>query len=306
MNAKSKSFPNLISEFLLDIDAGEAMRRTYENALKQYGKRLKTIKAKQYTQETILNFRNFLRDNGRRATTIQLYLVVLHRFFLWMYKKKYMSEFIADGVKMPKTGDTFIKAHLSADQAKRLLENIDTSTIIGKRDYAMIALMLTTGVRTIEVARANRSDLNTLSSPVLFIQGKGHDDKDAYVKIAPTIMDAINKYLASARMYSNHKALFISFSRRCEGKRLTTRSISRIVKNRLIEAGFDDRLLSAHSLRHTAATMNLLNGGSLEETQQLLRHKAITTTVRYTHALKRESNNSEERIAGAIFGGENF
>lgn len=302
MTEKSKTFPDYVSEFLTDVDAGEAMSRTYRNALKQYGKYLKATKAKKYTQETILSFRNSLRETGRRATTIQLYLVVLHRFFAWMYRKKYLRDLIADGIKMPKTGDAFIKAHLSAEQARLLLESIDTSSALGKRDFAVISLMITTGLRTIEVSRANRSDLKSLGNPVLFIQGKGHDDKDAYVKVAPKVMDAINNYLASSRIYGAHEALFFSFSRRCEGERLTTRSISRIVKRRLREAGLDDRLLSAHSLRHTAATMNLLSGGTLEETQQLLRHRAITTTVRYTHALKRESNESEGRIANAIFG----
>jgi integrase/recombinase XerC len=82
---------------------------------------------------------------------------------------------------------------------------------------------------------------------------------------------------------------------------MTTRSISRIVKDRLIEAGFDSDRLTAHSLRHTAATLNLLNGGTVEETKQLLRHSNINTTLIYSHALERAKNDSENRIARAIF-----
>jgi site-specific recombinase XerD len=85
--------------------------------------------------------------------------------------------------------------------------------------------------------------------------------------------------------------------------RLTARSISRMIKNRLKDAGYDDSRLTAHSLRHTCATLNLLGGGSLEETQQLLRHKDISTTQAYSHALTRAKNNSESRVASAIFGG---
>ena len=82
---------------------------------------------------------------------------------------------------------------------------------------------------------------------------------------------------------------------------MTTRSISRIVKGTLIEAGYDSDMLSAHALRHTAATLNLLNGGTLEETQQLLRHQNISTTMIYSHALERAGNKSEERIASGLF-----
>jgi len=82
---------------------------------------------------------------------------------------------------------------------------------------------------------------------------------------------------------------------------MTTRSISGIVKDRFTGAGYDSERLTAHSLRHTAGTLNLLNGGTLEETQQLLRHSNINTTMIYLHHLDRAKNNSEARIAAAIF-----
>ena len=83
---------------------------------------------------------------------------------------------------------------------------------------------------------------------------------------------------------------------------MTTRSISRAAKEYMVEIGLDDERHTAHSLRHTAATLNLLNGATLEETQQLLGHASITTTQIYAHALERANNNSEYRIAAAVFG----
>jgi integrase/recombinase XerC len=82
---------------------------------------------------------------------------------------------------------------------------------------------------------------------------------------------------------------------------MATESISRIVKGRLRDAGINDERLTAHSLRHTAATLNLLNGGSLEETQKLLRHERISTTMIYSHALDNVANKSASRVAAAIF-----
>jgi len=66
-------------------------------------------------------------------------------------------------------------------------------------------------------------------------------------------------------------------------------------------AGFNSERLTAHSLRHTAGTLNLLHGGTIQETQQLLRHSNINTTMIYLHNLNRANNHSEARIAAAIF-----
>jgi integrase/recombinase XerC len=83
---------------------------------------------------------------------------------------------------------------------------------------------------------------------------------------------------------------------------MTTRSISRIAKDKLVNAGFNSDRLTAHSFRHTAATLNLLAGATIEETQQLLRHTNSSTTMIYAHHLDRMRNNSENRIANVIFG----
>ena len=82
---------------------------------------------------------------------------------------------------------------------------------------------------------------------------------------------------------------------------MTTRSISRIAKNSLISADLNRERLTAHSLRHTTATLNLMNGATLEETQQLLRHSNINTTLIYVHSLERAKNESENRIANVLF-----
>jgi integrase/recombinase XerC len=94
--------------------------------------------------------------------------------------------------------------------------------------------------------------------------------------------------------------LFAGVGNRNAGGRLTTRSISGIEKGALVSAGLNSDRLTAHSLRHTAATLNLLNGGTLEETKQLLRHTNINTTLIYAHALERANNQSEARIEAAL------
>ena len=86
-----------------------------------------------------------------------------------------------------------------------------------------------------------------------------------------------------------------------KGERLTPKSISTIVKQRLIDAGYNSDRLTAHSLRHTAVTLSLIGGLPLEEVQQFARHKNISTTQIYAHNLDRAKNRSEDTIANSIF-----
>ena len=85
-------------------------------------------------------------------------------------------------------------------------------------------------------------------------------------------------------------------------RRMKTKDIRYMVKELLRQIGLDSKIYSAHSLRHTCATLNLENGGSLEETQEMLRHKSIQTTMIYSHHNKRENNNSEINVSNVIFG----
>ncbi len=211
--------------------------------------------------------------------------------------------YISANVKAPRLTEGFKRDYLTADQARRLLQQIDCSSLQGKHDYAMLLLMLTTGLRTIEVMRALIGDLRPCAGmTVLYIQGKGQHEKAEYVKISPQVEQPLRLYISARQDSSDSAPLFASVSRRNDSQPLTTRSISRIVKQRLAGADLVSDRLTAHSLRHTAATLNLLAGGTPEETQQLLRHKSITTTMIYSHALERADNPSECRITNVLLG----
>ena len=95
--------------------------------------------------------------------------------------------------------------------------------------------------------------------------------------------------------------LFASTSNNSKGRRMTTRSVSGIVKDRLVAAGYDSSRLTAHSLRHTAVTLSLLGGEDLQRVQQFARHSNLATTMIYAHNLDRAKNKCEATIANAIF-----
>ena len=248
----------------------------------------------------IIQYRERLKRDYKPAT-ISLHMTAARLFFRWTAQEGYYPN-IADHVKGAKLDRGHKKDYLTSAQVKAVFGTAGGDTETSKRDYAILALMVTAGLRCIEVERANIEDLGTAGdSAVLYIQGKGHEEKNEYVKIVPQVETAIRDYLKTRGEYYGKAPLFASASNNSKGARMTTRSISRIVKDHMKAAGYDSDRLTAHSLRHTCATLNLLNGGTPQETQQLLRHTSLNTTMIYSHALERANNNSEARVAAAVF-----
>ncbi len=293
---------SLYNSFLNYLDVRPKSVETYRTAIKQFIKYLIENGITNPTRENIIAYRDYLMED-HKPNTVQNYLTAVKLFFAWMEQEGLYKD-IAHHVKGVKISKEHKKDYLTQHQSRRLLESVDTSTTTGKRDYALIGLLITTGIRTIEAQRANVGDIETIGGyTALFIQGKGQDEKAQYVKIAEPVEDAIRDYLGSRseKAAGKNEPLFASTSNNNKGERMTTRSIRRIVKGNLVNAGYNSDRLTAHSMRHTAATLNLLNGGTLEETQQLLRHQNISTTMIYSHALERAGNKSEERIASGLF-----
>lgn len=289
------------SRWIAFIDAKPKTIETYNRAIKQFVYYLQDNCITQPTRAHILAFRDGLSQN-HKPTTVQGYLMAVKQFFKWTAQEGLYPN-IADNVKGAKLDKNFKKDYLTSKQVNKLLTTIDSETLKGKRDYAILSLMVTTGLRTIEVERANLEDLRTVADfTALFIQGKGHLEKTEYVKVEGPVEDAIRAYLAARGKAGQQEPLFASIANRNNGGRMTTRSISRIAKENMIEADLNSERLTAHSLRHTTATLNLLNGGTPEETMQLLRHANLNTTLIYSHSLERAKNNSEARVSKAIFG----
>ena len=291
---------NLYTRYISYIDAKPRTIETYTRALKQFFNYTQKNGITNPTREDIIAYRDSLKVD-HKPTTVQNYITALRQFFKWT-EQEGLYKNVADKIKGAKISNDHKKDYLSGKQVKSVLDDITLEAEIGKRDYAIFSLMVTGGLRTIEIVRANIEDLRTLGdTAVLYIQGKGRDEKTDYVKLPSQVEKAIRDYLKDREGLKEGQPLFTSTSNNNRGGRVTTRTISGIVKGRLVVAGYNSDRLTAHSLRHTAATLNLLNGGSLEETQQLLRHTNLNTTMIYLHNMNRAKNQSEARIANAIF-----
>ena len=157
------------------------------------------------------------------------------------------------------------------------------------RDYAIINLLLRTGLRTIEVVRADVQDITHKGDKrVLLVHGKGRDEKDSFVILTDKAYQPIELYLNTRPKAKGGEPLFLGTSNRHKAGRLTTRSISRIAKDGLKGIGLNSKEYTAHSLRHTTAVSILRAGGSLGDAQGVLRHASANTTEIYTASIKEE------------------
>lgn len=285
---------DMFHSFMQYIDVKDKSLETYTRSLKQFFNYITVNGITEPTRQDIVQYRETLKADKQPAT-VQLYMIAVKQFFKWTDKAGIYPN-VADNVKGVSVSKGMKKDYLTTGQVKDVLSRIDTETVKGKRDYAIIALMVTCGLRDIEVSRANVADLRTRqNSTVLYIQGKGKDDRESFVVVPDSLETVIREYLKARG--GNSEALFTSNSNHGKGDRLTTRSISRIVKTAMINAGLDSDRLTAHSLRHTAVTQALIAGQTLQEVQQFARHSNINTTLIYAHNLENEKNECSGKLA---------
>lgn len=290
----------LYQRFISYIDARPRTIETYSKAIRQLLKYFSLKGITQPTREDILAYRDYLKE-GHKPATVQNYITATRLFFQWLEQEKLYPN-VASKIKGARIEKGHKKDFLNSDQVRAVLGTVDTQRLQGLRDYAMMALMVTGGLRTIEVSRADIRDMREIAGQArLYIQGKGKEEKEDYAVLQPEVKTAIDTYLASRGKAGQEQPLFASTSNNSTGERLSTRSISGIVKSWLQRAGYDSDRLTAHSLRHTAITLALLAGKPMRSVQQFARHTSSAITEVYAHDLERAKNGCEEAIARAIF-----
>ena len=292
---------NTFDRFINYLDASPKTVETYKKALRQFFNYLAINGIRQPQREDVIAFRDDLKASGLKPTTVQNYITATRLFFKWTEQEGLYPN-IAEHVKGAKLDKNHKKDYLTSRQAKEVLASIETDTEEGLRNYAILSLMVTGGLRTIEVSRADVWDLRTLGeNTVLYIQGKGREEKTEYIKISEPVEQAIRTYLKARGNVEEGQPLFTSTSNNSRGKRISTRTVSGIVKTALKNAGYDSARLTAHSLRHTAITLALLAGREITEVQQFARHANLNTTMIYNHALDQAKNGCSDAISNAIF-----
>ena len=290
----SEEIRNLTETFLSGLDVKESSRRLYGRTLKQFFSWVSSTgrNLSQMTKGDIAEYKSHLETVLKLSPlTVGSYIVSLKQFYEWVDTEGLYKN-IAKGTKTPPRSQAFEKEYLSEGKSRELLEYFEK---ISPRDFAIVNLMLSTGLRTIEVSRAQIGDICYMGEErVLKIWGKGKSEAEKgkdfnFVVLTDKTYTPIKNYLESARRGARSgEPLFTSNSHQNQGGQLSTRTISGLCKSGLKAIGLDGKEYTAHSLRHTTASLLLGHGQTLLAVQHVLRHASVNTTQRYTKQKERE------------------
>lgn len=298
----------LVERFITFAQVSGKSAETYLKALRQMYKYFMLNNITQPTEEDLIEWKAWLQEHeeeGQTVThkpaTIRLYVTAAKLFFSWLEKENLYRN-VARYVKNEKPDSEPKKDYLTTAQIRKLLAAVDRSTLAGKRDYAIMVLAITGGLRTIEISRINVEDLTIRgNNSVIYIQGKGCNTKNKFINVPEETETAIREYLQTRGNNDIKMPMFSSISNNNSGGRMSTRAISGMIKGYMKKAGFDSQRITAHSLRHSSVTISLLQGIDVTEVQQFARHRNVNTTMVYAHNIEAENNKCSTRIAEAIF-----
>ena len=195
---------------------------------------------------------------------------------------KQLSQNPVQDMEYPKLRKS-LPRYLTLEQSTALLRAVDGPN--KTRDFAILMIFLNCGIRRSELVNLNLSDVY---EDRIRVVGKGN--KERIVFLGTSCKKAIDAYLIERNhiVLSDNRALFGSR----DHNRISVSAVHRLVKKHVLEAGLDTTKLSAHKLRHTAATLMLQNGVDVKTVQEVLGHENLNTTQIYTHI-----ENTELRIA---------
>ena len=234
-----------------------------------------------FVEDDVEAYKRYLMEERELSqVSVSTYLTALRRLCDYLVARGELAANPARGVKGNRRPGAHTRGVLRDTEIDALLEAVPTATLIGRRDRAIVALMVWGGLSEIELVRADHEDLDrTLMGTVLRVQGKGRQSKDEQVPLDDVALDPLDAYLRARGGVRPTDPLFVSHGHRSDGTRLNTRSVRGRINGYLREAGLKRRGISPHSLTHTAALVWLNSGMPVEEVRRRMRHGTLETTM---------------------------
>lgn len=284
----------ILEPFSSSLDVSDDTKRCYVASVKYFLNWLVNNNIERVDRQVVLDYKRYLKDTYASVSTINQYLCGVR--VLFQYLETMGIPNVMSTIKSVKQNRNHKKLPLTKQQALQIQNNIDRSTLKGKRDYAIYQLCLRNGLREVELMRANIGDLDIRDNEhILYIQGKFQNEKNTFIVLCSTVMSAINDYLVARGSYKLSDPLFIGLASNKSNTRLTTRSIRRILTKLLIDNNCKNTRVTPHSLRHTSiSSLTRASHNDVLQAQIFARHSDINTTTIYIHEDQRITNAPEK------------
>lgn len=276
--------------FIEYIDVSQKTIESYKNGLKSLFEYFKDNNITNPTRKDIKAYRDELMEN-HSSNTVNSYMTGIREFFKYLDMLN-LYENISEGIKGAKVSTTPKKQILTKEQVTTIYKSLTD-----KREKALFGLLITTGLRGVEVSNAKIEDLKYHNNEItLWIKCKGHSEKDEYVKISNKVFEDIKEYVGERK----NGYLFVGEGNKNNGNQLTTKTLRLTIKNIFKRFGLDSDGFSLHSTRRTFATIAYDNGADIYSIQQVLHHSNISTTTIYLNSATRNKNNTEYGVSSCL------
>lgn len=279
MTPADRSLESCVEEYLLALRVERGLARNtiaaYERDILQY---LESLDGIEPTGEQVEGFVTQMREVGLASSTISRKTASIKGLHRFLVSEGLRSEDPTILLDSPKRRQSLPKA-LTVDEAIRLVESPDRSTVAGRRDAALLEFLYASGARVSETVNLDLSDLD-LDDRLAIVTGKGA--KQRYVPIGDHAVRALRSWLPDRlRLVTAGQGgdpIFLNL----RGGRLTRQGVFEIVRKNAEKSGIDPIRVSPHVLRHSAATHMVKAGADLRTVQEMLGHATISTTQVYT------------------------
>ncbi len=227
-------------------------------------------------------FLAFLFEKENKKTSIARKLAAVRAFFKFLSRERVLAESPASAVSTPKLSKTLPRImteeemNTFLDQMAKAAQSADPAVL---RDRAILELLYASGLRVSELVGLDLASVS-FGDAMLLVRGKGR--KERIVPFGSKAKQALTEYLpVRERLLRENKASGPALFLNARGSRLTTRSVDRLVKKYVRTFG-PNLKVSPHSLRHAFASHLLTEGADLRAIQEMLGHKSLATTQKYT------------------------
>ncbi len=311
---KNHHLERLSASYLLEKNISTSTVKSYKIVFKYYIMYLKENCIEYAKTSDIIQYRESRRTLGYSTHYIYIHMSALkglYRYLRINQKRLNLPTQYSYDIMVPIKNErikaSIKKPILTLDQARHLILHTKNTRkyIWHYRDHAIIYLMMTSGLRRIEIIHAKRKDYQIVDGQyVLYIKRKGIKLDEEYVKVSIGASYALNDYLN--KRIDDHPYLFISHRSVSNNGHLSRTFFYDMFPRVLKDCGLDGLGITPQCLRHTAAAFNLLRGGSIEATKILMRHVNIQSTLVYAYHIERMKDDSEHQIEKFILKEDSF
>lgn len=217
-------------------------------------------------------------EKKEAASTVSRYISALRSFYNFLVKENVLEQNVFLLIKLPKKGKHLPK-FFYFNEVEEMLNSIDTTSDLGKRNLLILELLYATGVRVSELINIKINDISLIDNKIKIL-GKG--DKERYVYFDKRTKVTLDNYIKDVRpnLLSSKSDNYLILN--SNGNVITTKGI-RYLLNKIISKTSIEKNISPHMLRHSFATSLLNEGCDIMSVQELLGHASLSATGIYTH-----------------------